>query len=383
MVGGLSWATREQLSQRTSAKWRKYPAPVIPLWVAEMDVALAPEIVEALEAALRRGDTGYPWGEDYVEAFAGFAARRWCLDGVAPERALVTGDVLSALRAALSLTGVAGDAVVICPPVYPPFYSTIREVGRRVVEAPLDEEGRLDLDNLETALEVASRSSRRAALLLANPHNPTGSVASRAELVAVTQRARAHGVRVVVDEIHAPLVLPGTSFTPYLALEDTEEAFVATSASKGWNLAGFKAGLLLAGARAATELSTLPESTAHGAGHVGTLAHQAAFSRAEGWLDDLVEALGENRRLLLEQVARHLPGVRVRAPEGTYLAWLDCRALGLEDPAAWFLERAHVALSPGADFGPGGEGRARLNFAAPPDLLEEAVAAMGRALESR
>lgn len=153
------------------------------------------------------------------------------------------------------------------------------------------------------------------------------------------------------------------------------------SASKAWNLAGLKAALAVAGPGAAADLARLPEEVSHGPSHVGVLAHTAALSEGTAWLDALLTALDAHRRLLAELLADHLPGVRHRPAQGTYLAWLDCRALGLgDDPAAVFLERGRVALSRGPDFGTGGAGHVRLNLATSPEILTEGVRRMAAAL---
>jgi cystathionine beta-lyase len=185
----------------------------------------------------------------------------------------------------------------------------------------------------------------------------------------------------VADEIHAPLVLPGAVFTPYLSVPGAESGFSVLSASKAWNLAGLKAAVAVAGPAATEDLVRLPFWVKEGPSHVGVLAHIAALRDATDWLDALLGGLDENRRLLTGLVAERLPGVVYHPGDGTYLAWLDCRALDLgDDPAAVFLERGRVALSSGPSFGTGGAGHARLNFGTSPELLTEAVARMATAL---
>jgi cystathionine beta-lyase len=153
------------------------------------------------------------------------------------------------------------------------------------------------------------------------------------------------------------------------------------SASKGWNLPGLKAALAVAGPEAAADLALLPEEVGHGPSHVGVLAHTAALREGTAWLDALLAGLEENRRLLTALLAEHLPGVAYRPGEATYLAWLDCRALGLgDDPASVFLERGRVALSSGPDFGTGGTGHVRLNLATSPEILTEGVRRMAQAV---
>lgn len=394
----LTELTLEQLQQRTSIKWRNYPADVLPLWVAEMDVRLAPPVHAALKRAIDSGDTGYPAGNDYALALREFAADRWAWDGVDPERAALVPDVMLGIVEALRLVTGPGDAVVVTPPVYAPFFAFVTHADRRIIEAPLRSDGRLDLNGLDGVFHTARGQSDRPAFLLSNPQNPTGAVHTRQELEEVAVLARRHGVRVLADEIHAPLVLSGARFTPYLSVAGAEDAFALTSASKAWNLAGLKAALLLAGPAAASDLARLPEEVGHGASHLGVLAHTAAFRDGGSWLDALLAGLEHNRDLLCDLVAEHLPGTELVRPEGTYLAWLDFRALELEEtspredlavvsdlagPARFFLDHARVALSSGHVFGEGGAGHARINYATHPDVLAEAVRRMGRALGER
>ncbi|MFC5722918.1 MalY/PatB family protein [Streptomyces gamaensis] len=373
--------TLDQLRRRTSSKWRAYPPDVLPLWVAEMDVPLPGPVVRALTEAIALGDTGYATGEEYTRALGGFARRRWGWDGVVPGRTALVPDVMHGVVEMLRLVTDPGDAVVVNPPVYPPFFGALRHAGRRIVEAPLNAAGRIDPTAVEGAFAKAVAGGRRAACLLCSPHNPTGAVHSRAELAAVAEPAAAYGVRMVVDEIHAPLVRPGTRFVPYLSVPGTEGAFALLSASKAWHLAGAKAALAVAGAGAADELARLPSMVGEGASHLGVIAHVAALRHGEPWLDALLAGIDGNRRLLGELLDRYLPDVRYVPPEGTYLAWLDCRALGLgDDPAAVFLERGRVALSSGIPFGTGGAGHVRLNLAASPEVITEAVRRMAKAV---
>ncbi|WP_414720537.1 MalY/PatB family protein [Streptomyces sp.] len=372
--------TLDDLRRRTSIKWRAHPEDVLPLWVAEMDVPLAEPVVRALTEAVALGDTGYPVGEEYADALGDFTARRWGWRPGAGHTAIVP-DVMLGVVEVLKLVTGPGDAVVVNPPVYPPFYPFVEHLGRRIVEAPLGEDHRLDPDALDSAFARATAGGRPAAYLLCSPHNPTGTVHTRAELERVAELAEAYGIRVVADEIHAPLVLPGAEHVPYLSVRGSANGFSLMSASKAWNLAGLKAALAVAGPEAAGDLARMPEEVSHGPSHLGVIAHSAALRHGGEWLDALLAGLDENRRLLAGLLARHLPGVRYRAPQGTYLAWLDCRALGLgDDPAAVFLERGRVALNPGPDFGTGGAGHVRLNLATSPEVLTEAVRRMAAAL---
>ncbi|WP_217143441.1 MalY/PatB family protein [Streptomyces sp. AC627_RSS907] len=373
--------TLDQLRRRTSMKWRTHPADVLPLWVAEMDVPLAEPVVRAVADAMELGDTGYPAGTAYAEALADFAGRRWGWDGLAVERTAIVPDVMLGVVEMLKLVTGPGDPVIVNPPVYPPFHQFVTHLDRRVVEAPLGADLRLDPGVLEEAFRRAVADGGRAAYLLCSPHNPTGTVHTAAELAAVAALAERYGVRVVADEIHAPVVGGGARFVPYLSVPGAECGLALMSASKGWNLAGLKAALALAGPGAAADLARMPEEVGHGPSHVGVLAHTAALRNGTAWLDALLAGLDDNRRLLTDLLAEHLPGIVHHPGEATCLAWLDCRGLGLgDDPADVFLRRGRVALSSGIPFGTGGRGHVRLNLATSPEVLTEAVRRMAAAV---
>ena len=394
----LEELTLPQLRLRTSMKWRAHADDVLPLWVAEMVVNLAPTVAAALRRAIDIGDTGYPCGTAFAEAVSEFASRRWQWHDLEIGRTAIVPDVMLGVVEMLRLITDRGDAVVVNPPVYAPFYAFVSHDGRRVIEAPLDADGRIDLGSLEDAFARAGASGGKVAYLLCNPHNPTGSVHTSEELRQVAELARRFGVRVVSDEIHAPVVLPGSRFTPYLTVPGAENAFALTSASKAWNLSGLKAALAIAGPEAVADLHRMPEEVSHGPSHLGVIAHAEAFRTGGDWLDELLRGLDRNRTLLGDLVAEHLPRVKYQWPQGTYLAWLDCRELGLKQaeveeateglavvadlsgPARWFLDHARVALSSGHVFGTGGAGHVRLNFATSRAILTEAVSRMGRAL---
>jgi cystathionine beta-lyase len=339
----LRQLTPERLRQRTSVKWRAHPADVLPLWVAEMDVLPADPVVKAVTDAMAIGDTGYPAGTAYADAVAAFAAERWDWD-LDPALIRTVPDMMLGVVEMLKLVTRRDDAVVINSPVYPPFYAFCALNGRKVIEAPLNADHRIDFAALAAAFELALGRGGRAAYLLCSPHNPTGTVHTGVELARVARLAADYGVRVVADEAHAPLVAPGTAFAPYL---------------------------------------TVPDEMSSSVSHVGALSHAAAFAEGGPWLDALLPSLAANRRLLADLVAEYLPGVRYRPQPGTYLSWLDCRRLGLgDDPAAVFLERARVAVNSGLPFGSGGAGHVRLNYATSPEILTEAVERMGRAVKN-
>nr|WP_309221689.1 aminotransferase class I/II-fold pyridoxal phosphate-dependent enzyme [Streptomyces sp. Act143] len=346
-----------------------------------MDAEPPAAVVDAVQEALAVGDTGYPpFDSALAEAWDRFASLRWDWR-VDPASTLVVPSVLTGVSETLKVITAPGDSVVVNTPGYGPHGHIVRRLGRRLIEVPLNADDRIDLEALRAAFSGAPDGHRPRALLLCSPHNPTGTVHTAEELSAVAELAGTFGVRVVTNEIHAPLVPVGARHVPYLSLPGTEDAVSVFSASKGWHLSGFRGGLLVWGDGAAADMRRIPMDMAHELSGIGIIAQTAALTHGTDWLDGLLAGLDENRRLLGDLLALHLPAVRHRQPQGTYLAWLDCRDLGLgDDPATVFLDRGRVALTPGAEFGPGGEGHVRLNFATSPDILTEAVRRMGTAL---
>jgi len=371
------------LRRRTSAKWRYYDPEVIPAWIAEMDVDLAPPVAAALHAAIDRSDLGYRWPGELPSALAGFARDRWGWD-LEPTRVTVIPDVVVGICEAIEVLTAPGDRVVITPPVYPPFFSSVERTGRGLAEVPLicDGEGRYALDL--PGLQEAFARPEVTGFVLCNPHNPTGTVPTRDELVRIEQAARANGVAVISDEIHAPLVHPGHEFVPYLAAVPTDAVAVSLlSTSKAWNLAGLKCAQLVVGSdsMAGRFEEGMAIEVTYGTGHLGVLASIAAYRDGVPWLDQTVQRIAERAGQLRELLANQLPGVRYRPPDASYLPWLDCRELGLgDDPAAVFLERGGVALSAGVEFGSPGAGFARLNFATTPAVLGQIVDRMAASL---
>ncbi|QYM75207.1 MalY/PatB family protein [Leucobacter luti] len=406
-------------AQRTSLKWTRFPADVLPLFVAEMDFAVAPVIRDAIIARVEASDTGYLDGPGpLAPAFADYAASAWNwnvpLDHVYLATDVATG-VVESLRIGWELSrrkAAAGDTpasgrIVVPTPVYPGFFEMLQEVPYEIVEVPLapvasaapaaaagasagaaddgsgsgtpdpaphdSPELRLNLPAIARAFEAGAD-----AFLLCNPHNPHGTVHTEAELAELARLAAAHDVFVVSDEIHAPLTHAGERFVPFapLAAAAGALAVVATSASKGWNLAGAKCSVIVAAdERANIALQELPPETVTRASILGLHASIAAFSEARDWLDRAIAQIEANATLLAELVAAQLPGVRLARPRAGYLAWLDFREAGLgSDPHAKILTEARVALNNGADFGLGGAGHVRLNLACAPDTIRAAVA---------
>jgi len=276
-----------------------------------------------------------------------------------------------------------GDRVVINPPVYDSFFPWLAEVGCQLAEVPLAQTAdgwALDLDAMQAAFQDGARVH-----LLCSPHNPTGTVHRRHDLERLATLAARHGVVVLADEIHAPLVLPGRTHHPFVSVspEAAGHGMVFTSASKAWNLAGLKCAAIVTADPATRRLvQRLPAELPWRVGHLGVLGSIAAFQQGEPWLEEVLGVLDHHRHYLGELLAARIPAIRYRPPDASYLAWLDCTALGLgDDPSAVFLARGRVALSSGPSFGRQGAGHARLNMGTSRQLLAAAVDRMASAID--
>ncbi|HEX5511794.1 MAG TPA: aminotransferase class I/II-fold pyridoxal phosphate-dependent enzyme [Actinomycetales bacterium] len=372
----------EQLRARDSVKWDVAEPGVLPAWVAETDYALDPHITAALQQALRDEVVGYPApkpGARLAVAFTGFAARNWGWE-TDPGRVVLAGDVMAGVR--LVLETLCEKAPVVVPtPAYPPFLDVAQVTGRPLVQVPLDADARdavLDLERIEAQLTAGART-----VILCNPHNPWGRAFTRPELEGLRDIVTRYGARVISDEIHAPLVLPGAEHVPYLTIDGTaDHATTVLSASKAWNVPGLKCAQIVAGNDAdAAALNGVPLVANHGVSPLGIVANTAAFNEGEPWLKAFIARIDEQRSLLHELVATHLPAARMRPIEATYLAWLDLRAYGYDEPAGVCLERADVMLNEGTAFGEGGAGHVRVTLATSPERLTEVVRRLARALK--
>jgi cysteine-S-conjugate beta-lyase len=367
------------LHERRSEKWTGHDDDVLVATTAEMDFPLAEPVAEVLRAAIDRGDLGYapPTPRRLRDAFVGFARRRlrWEVD---PDQTTLVPDVMVGLVELSRVLAGPDEAVAFVTPAYPPFFTALPHAVGRLEHITAAEDGAVDLEALARSIAGGTR-----VLILTNPHNPTGRVLTRPELEAIAELCAEHEVQVLADEIHAPLTLPGAEHTPWLEVSDAARSCGVglTSASKAFNLAGLKAALLVtASDRTRRIVARLPDLTDQ-AGLLGVLAAEAAFAEGDEWLDAVLAQLHANRSLLGERLAVEVPTIRWQPPGATYLAWLDCRALGLgDDPVGTFLESGRVALSSGLDFGREGAGFARLNFGTSRELVAEAVRRLGRAL---
>ncbi len=353
-----------------------HPADVLPSSIAEMDFDLAEPVRQALHAAVERGDLGYADGfADLAIAYADFAEGAWHWR---PDPALVAPVTDVGVGAVELLRAVGARRAVISTPVYPPFLDWVPEAGARLIDVPL-REGRLDPEALERAFRGGG------AYLLCNPQNPTGTVHTATELAAVVAAAQRHGVVIISDEIHAPLALPGARYTPLLAVPGAEDvAVVLASASKAWNLAGLKCALIVSGGPAtAPLLRRLPPDSRWRVGWLGVVAATAAFRHGEPWRSRLLHTLDDRRDYVTGLVRERLPELTFVPPAATYLGWLSSgpAATGTELADA-VLTHGRVAVEAGENFGAGGAGHIRVNFATSRLLLDRIVQGIRTGLDS-
>ncbi len=377
---GLRSLDVEQLRAKRGAKWgardARYSA-----WVADMDFPVAPAVTEALQQVLDGNEFGYPnWGGPFARSPAAklFAPRMADHFGweARPDRVHDMIDVIQGVRGSVHHLSSAGDGVVLHMPAYHPFIDTIGEMDRRLVPVT-QHDGAFDYDDLEQRL--ASTPGSATMWILCHPHNPLGHVFEREELERIAEIATRFDLTVISDEIHADLTMPGETHVPFESLgeEVSARTVTVTSASKAFNLAGLRWAVLHAGSdRMHDALRSLPGHYLGAPNVMAVTATVAAWNDGGEWLDAVLDVVDENRRSLTDLLTRHLPGVGYEPPSATYLAWLDCRSLGLgDDPAEMFRARG-VELSPGPQFGPQGLGHVRINLATSPSILADTVVAM-------
>ncbi|WP_166261894.1 MalY/PatB family protein [Marinobacter salicampi] len=351
---------------------------VIPLWVADMDFPAPAAVTEALVNRARHPAYGYTlFHESLYQSLMGWFEHRhnWSIDR---SWLMMAPGVVPSLHAAALAFAQPGEGVIVQPPVYFPFFSAVTQTGRRVIENPLRERPgggyEMDLEHLE----VCARDGARV-LFLCSPHNPVGRVWTKDELQSVLAIARRHGLVVISDEIHCDLVYPDKPRHTVLAtLASEQDQLITTVApSKTFNIPGLGLSSLVApdpAHRAA--LKKVFDSLHIGQCNPFSVAgFEAAYRQGEAWLDELMHYLKGNRDFVAAFVAEYLPDIRLVEPEGTYLLWLDCRALGLTDDGlkAFFVHDAGVGMNPGLQFGTGGSGHMRMNIGAPQALLEQAL----------
>lgn len=369
-----------------SGKWGMYGEDVLPLWVADMDFASPPAVIEALRARVDEGVYGYGMDSPILRHTIQERLQRLYNWQVPEESIVFLPGLVSGLNVVCRAVGAPGDGVLVNTPVYGPFLTAPGLQQRRLqvaVQTPAERDGILHYTMDFAALEAATDSSTRL-FILCNPHNPTGRAYSAAELECLAELCAKHNLIICSDEIHCDLLLDGSRHIPIASLNAEIEARTITlmAPSKTFNVPGLGCSFAVIPNR---DLRNQVQQAAAGivphANILGIRAALAAYSEGADWLDELRAYLTANRDYMVKTVRERLPEVRLTVPEATYLGWLDFGKLSLEpSPYQYFLKQAKVALSEGTGFGQGGEGFVRLNFGCPRATLSEALERMQAAL---
>ena len=369
--------TAAKLRARGSFKWTAPGPDGFGAAVAEMDFGAAPPILDALAGLSADANFGYLpplLAQELSAACAEFQQHRYGWD-VDPALIHPIPDVIKGLEIAITRYSRPGSPVILPTPAYMPFLSVPGYLGREIIQVQMrDDAGffTFDLDAIEDAFLAGGHL-----LIFCNPYNPLGRVFTRDEMAQLTDVVDRHGGRVFADEIHAPLVYPGMRHVPYASTSDAaaSHTLTATSASKAWNLPGLKCAQVILTSEPDRECwEQMGFFASHGASNPGVVANIAAYRHGEAWLDEVLAYLDDSRRLLDGLLSRHLPRLRYRPPDGTYLAWLDCAAMDLpSSPGALVTDRARITVVDGPAFGVGGAGAFRFNFATPQPILTEMI----------
>ncbi|MCI8539232.1 MAG: pyridoxal phosphate-dependent aminotransferase [Oscillospiraceae bacterium] len=353
---------------------------LIPMWIADMDFPVLPQVAEALEARCRHPLFGYNIPTPgSLPALCGWYERRhgWRFT---PEEVVCGIGVVTVLRFVIEALTSPGDGILVFSPIYDPFYAVVRNTGRSLVDLPMDvdNEGRytVDLDRMEDALKGGVK-----ALILCNPHNPAGKVWSRTELDAIASLCARYGVYILSDEVHGDIVMEGYHYTPMGLMPQIQDKLVVfTAISKTFNLAGLHQSAMIVPNRAlrAKVDGALKSAWIMGANALAFPAMEAAYTHGDAWVDELNAYLTGNARYVAGQCAAHMPKVKLARHEGTFLMWLDLRCLGMgSDELTVVLGRDFgLGLGNGAHYGSQCDGFMRMNIACPRTTLEQGVQAL-------
>jgi len=369
-----------------SNKWQLYGEDVLPMWVADMDFKSPPAVIRALHERVEHGVFGYErYAPDLPELIVDRLARvfDWHVE---PDAIVFTPGVVIGFNLAIRALVAPGEALLIQTPVYGPIQNAAKIAGvlDQSMELTRQANGRytIDMDLFETTI-----TNRTKLFLLCSPHNPVGRVFTREELQTLGEICLRHDIMICSDEIHGDLTFSGHPHTPMAAISPEVEARTITlmAPSKTFNIAGLDCGFAVI---PNPELRKQYNAARGGlVGHpnlIGYTAARAAYAEGDPWQAAMLRYLEANRDFTVAYVGEHLPELHMASPEGTYLAWVDCRDADLADsPYGFFLEKGKVAFNNGTSFGPSGKGFIRLNFGCPRALLEEGLGRMRAALENR
>ena len=371
-------------SRTDSVKWSRYPEDVLPLWVADMDFPSPPVVTEAINKRLAHPFFGYA-GEDkqLIEMICKWVLERhgWKIE---PEWVVVMPGVVTGMNWTAQTFVKPGDGICFHTPVYPPFFHISECTGANKVEIPMvvhNGQYQIDFDEFERSINSSVKL-----FVLCNPHNPVGRVFSRVELERINAICLNNDVLVCSDEIHADLVFSSNRHIPFASISESaaQNTITLMAPSKTFNIPGLHFSFAVIPNQ--KHRDSMEASRKGVIGCPTMLANEAAravYSAGADWLDELLVYLEANRDFLVDFMKVHLPEIKMIKPEGTYLAWLDCRKLELlPDPHHFFLSEAKVALNDGLAFGENGKGFVRLNFGCPRSILTDALVRMAEAVSS-
>ena len=366
-----------------SVKWHWFDEDVLPMWVADMDFVSPEPVIRALQERVAHGVFGYPTDLPGLrEVIVNRLAQKyqWAVN---PEELVFVPGVVTGFNIAAQAFVEEGSGVLIQPPVYMPFLKVANNVRGVRQDAPLTYQAdgfySIDWDVFESAI-----TSQTSMFLLCNPHNPVGRVFTREELERMAEICLRHNLIICSDEIHCDLVFAGSQHIPMASLSPqiAQNTVTLMAPSKTFNIAGLSCSFaVIQNPELRKRFEHANKGMVHGVNLLGLVAAKAAYAEGQEWLDQLLVYLEENRNYLFHFVNEQLPGVKMYCPQGTYLAWLDCREAGIEGTVCdFFITQARVGLNNGEAFGKGGEGFVRLNFGCPRSMLVEALERMKCAL---
>lgn len=383
----------DELIDRTNTNCIKYDGrkvffgneDLLPLWVADMDFRTPDFIVEALKKRAEHEIFGYTFrAESYTNSIVNWLKRRHNWE-IKPEWITFSPGVVAGLTMAIEALSNPGDGVIIQPPVYFPFFDSVKGTGREMIENPLKlENGRyyFDLDDLKSKITPMTKL-----LLLSNPHNPGGMAWNRDELTALAQICLDHKILIISDEIHSDLIFEGYRHTPLAGISEeiAQNCVICMAPSKTFNTAGLTTSFLVIPNKrhfvAYERVMRLPHL--HMGNIFGTVALEAAYTFGENWLSQLLKYLESNYNYLEEFFRNNMPEVKVMKPEATYLIWVDFSAYGFSDEELnQKLIDAGVGLNRGVQFGKQGSGYMRINIGCPLSTLKEALNRIQKALKA-
>ena len=367
-----------------SSKWSKYPADVLPMWVADMDFAAAPEIIDAIRDRLDHPLLGYGVAKDELRDRVIVDMQEKYGWTVLPEHIVFLPGVEPGFNMALKAMLQPGDGVLVQTPVYRPILNAPGHWGltrREAALTPAEDRWAMNFDRFDAEL------AQTKAFLFCNPQNPTGKVFTRDELTAMADLCRKHDTLIISDEIHCDLVFAGHRHIPIatISADASERTITLMAASKSYNIAGMKTAFAIIANKTIREKFVASRlGMVDSVNILGLEATLAAYAKADEWKRNMLAYVEANREFLSREVARRFPGVTMIKPEASFLAWLDCTALNLQpDPQAFFLERGKVGFSAGSEFGETYGHYIRLNFGCPRSLLIEGLDRMQNALVTR